>query len=360
MKKFFQTLVFLLFAMTANADFVIMLPSKYEGQKILVMAEDISSIASSKSRRDVIRKMDTLTVENNTLKVSSMMNVPACYSIGTDKELLERFYAAPDDKLVIDISTPEAYSASGSTLIEQTAVIKNRLRLFQAEATEAYRNGDKAEAKEIQESQDNYLSQYITTNASAPGAAYALLRLEEAKMLVKLAPALEGAAKECVIYPLVVKAVSQAEEQMARDERQASLEGALAPDFTLAGLDGKMRSLSDYRGKWVILDFWGSWCPWCIKGFPDLKELYGKYGRDKLEIIGIDCRESEDAWRRGVEKHQLPWVQLYNPKNGNATDLYGVSGYPTKVVVSPDGKVRKIDIGHNVDFVRDFESMVQH
>ena len=142
------------------------------------------------------------------------------------------------------------------------------------------------------------------------------------------------------------------EAQMREMERriEAMQSGDVdAPAFTLKDLDGKDVSLSDFKGKWVILDFWGSWCPWCIKGFPELKEAYNKYG-DELVIIGIDCRESEDDWKAGVAKYELPWVNLYNPENSQLTEEYNVPGYPTKVIIDPQGKIKNITIGHDPDF----------
>lgn len=123
----------------------------------------------------------------------------------------------------------------------------------------------------------------------------------------------------------------------------------MAPEFKLKDLEGKDVSLSDFRGKWVILDFWGSWCPWCIKGFPELKEAYQKYG-DRLEIIGIDCRESEEEWKAGVEKYELPWVNVYNPEHSKLTEEYSVPGYPTKVIISPEGYIKNITVGHDPAF----------
>ncbi|MDE6393778.1 MAG: TlpA family protein disulfide reductase, partial [Duncaniella sp.] len=67
----------------------------------------------------------------------------------------------------------------------------------------------------------------------------------------------------------------------AEEARQAEIAAGNvdAPDFTLPDLNGKEVSLSDFRGKWVVLDFWGSWCGWCVKGFPALKEAYTQYGK---------------------------------------------------------------------------------
>lgn len=122
-----------------------------------------------------------------------------------------------------------------------------------------------------------------------------------------------------------------------------------APSFTLNNIEGQPVSLSDFKGKWVILDFWGSWCPWCIKGFPELKEAYNKYGNE-LVIIGIDCKESVDDWKNGVAKYELPWVNVYNPKDSKLTEEYNVPGYPTKVIINPDGKINNITVGHDPTF----------
>ena len=146
-------------------------------------------------------------------------------------------------------------------------------------------------------------------------------------------------------------------EATATAEGVAPEEPVMAPNFTLKDLDGKDVSLSDFKGKWVILDFWGSWCPWCIKGFPELKEAYSTYG-DKLVILGIDCRESETDWRAGVEKYQLPWVNVYNPSESNLTSIYGIQGYPTKFIVNPEGLIVNETIGHDPEFFNVLSNLI--
>ena len=123
----------------------------------------------------------------------------------------------------------------------------------------------------------------------------------------------------------------------------------LAPDFTLNDLSGKPLTLSSLRGKYVILDFWGSWCGWCIKGFPQMKEYYQKYA-GKFEILGIDCNDPEAKWKAAVEKYELPWLHVYCPRDSNVLDLYEIQGFPTKIIVGPDGKIVKTIIGEDPAF----------
>lgn len=111
-----------------------------------------------------------------------------------------------------------------------------------------------------------------------------------------------------------------------------------APDFTLNDINGKSLTLSSLRGKYVILDFWGSWCPWCIKGFPMMKEYYAKY-EGKFEILGIDCGDTQHKWKNAVKEYELPWLHVYNPKSSSVLADYGIEGFPTKIIIDPEGEI---------------------
>jgi len=128
-----------------------------------------------------------------------------------------------------------------------------------------------------------------------------------------------------------------------------SADKVAAPDFTLKDINGKALSLSSLRGKYVVLDFWGSWCIWCIRGIPKMKEYYAKYN-GKFEILGIDCNDPEDKWRAAVKEHELPWLHVYNPKESKLLEQYAIEGFPTKVIVDPQGNIYKTVIGEDPAF----------
>lgn len=127
-------------------------------------------------------------------------------------------------------------------------------------------------------------------------------------------------------------------------------EGKRASDFTLKDINGNDFNLASLfgKGKYIVVDFWGSWCSWCIKGFPKMKEYYNKY-KDKLEIVGIACYDKEDKWKAAVAKNNVPWLHVFSP-DGITEVRYGVTGYPYKVLISPKGKVIKCFKGETDEF----------
>ena len=149
----------------------------------------------------------------------------------------------------------------------------------------------------------------------------------------------------CTQRPKSSESVVTEPEQTITDNADAGL----APDFELPDLQGNPLKLSSLRGKYVVIDFWGSWCIWCIRGFPHMKEAYAKY-KDKMEILGVDCNDTESKWKAAVEENKLPWLHVYCPMDAKVTDDYGITGFPTKIVIAPDGKIYKSIVGEDPAF----------
>lgn len=125
----------------------------------------------------------------------------------------------------------------------------------------------------------------------------------------------------------------------------ASAVGAAAPDFKKKDKEGNTVQLSDYKGKYLLLDFWGSWCGPCRASHPHLKELQAHYGPLGLEVINIAQENGANAreiWLKAVEEDQMTWTQILNNEEREAYDvvkLYGITAFPTKVLIDPDGKI---------------------
>ena len=132
--------------------------------------------------------------------------------------------------------------------------------------------------------------------------------------------------------------------------------GSLAPDFTLKNIQGDNFTLSSLQGKWVILDFWGTWCGWCIKGFPKLKEYYSKY-KTNMEVVAINCMDSDQRWKDGVKKYALPFINVKD--NNKVSAQYAVSGFPTKIIITPEGRIHKVVVGEGEDFYKEIDKIMR-
>ncbi|MBO7558196.1 MAG: TlpA family protein disulfide reductase [Bacteroidaceae bacterium] len=115
--------------------------------------------------------------------------------------------------------------------------------------------------------------------------------------------------------------------------------------------DGKEVSLSALRGKYVLLDFWGTWCQACMKELPDMKRFHKKH-REELVIISVDCHDEESAWKEIVEDYKLKWTQVRDSKENRLAEKYGVSVFPTKFLINPDGKILFRLNGENKQFFK--------
>ena len=132
--------------------------------------------------------------------------------------------------------------------------------------------------------------------------------------------------------------------------------GSLAPDFTLKNIQGDNFTLSSLQGRWVILDFWGTWCGWCIKGFPKLKEYYSKY-KTNMEVVAINCMDSDQRWKDGVKKYALPFINVKD--NNKVSAQYAVSGFPTKIIITPEGRIHKVFVGEGEDFYKEIDKIMR-
>jgi len=114
------------------------------------------------------------------------------------------------------------------------------------------------------------------------------------------------------------------------------------PATTLPRLESRGEvSLADYRGEWVLVNFWASWCDPCREEAPELETFQRAHGGDDFTVLGIDTQDLSDDGRRFVEEYGLSYPQLHDG-DGTAADDWGTTGVPENYLIGPDGKVRLV------------------
>jgi thiol-disulfide isomerase/thioredoxin len=117
--------------------------------------------------------------------------------------------------------------------------------------------------------------------------------------------------------------------------------GQEAPEITLSSLDGTPKSLSSLRGKYVLIDFWASWCGPCRKENPNVVRMYAKFKNKGFEIFGVSLDNAGDKWKEAVQKDNLTWVHVSDLLGwqSSAAQLYQVRGIPFTVLLDKEGKI---------------------
>ncbi len=366
MKKYLTIMAAVLaLASCSNEKGTVTVSVPTDGPKQLIVTHGlVSDMLNAKTQDDLNLVTDTLDVTSGktTLKIDERGD--ARYFIQVSQMEGIDLYTRPGETLKVNVVSydPLDYSVAGSQLmVDVTKLNKITTPLMK----EYYAMAEKGQPtmEEVQAFMQKYekaVVDFIKTNPKSPAVPYAMFDLE-GESLKNAYDSITPEAKKSILFPIIEKQMQkgneQAAEMKAMEEKREALNGSMAPGFTLKDLQGKDVSLSDFKGKWVVLDFWGSWCGWCIKGFPKLKEAYKEYA-GKLEVIGIDCNETEEEWREGVKKHELPWVNVYNPRETNLLDEYLISGFPTKVIVNPEGKIANITVGEDPSFFTTLSSLI--
>ena len=131
----------------------------------------------------------------------------------------------------------------------------------------------------------------------------------------------------------------QAEEDKIAKLSQLEI-GAVAPDFSFPTPKGDVLGLRDFRGRYLIIDFWASWCGPCLKLIPHLKEVYAKYNKLGVEVLSVSIDGKEKAWRKAMDTENMPWSQILAPESGKEImSLYQFAGIPHLILLDKEGRI---------------------
>ncbi len=118
--------------------------------------------------------------------------------------------------------------------------------------------------------------------------------------------------------------------------------GSTAPDLALPALNGNTLHLSDLRGRWVVLDFWASWCSDCRADIPAILRLYETYAPKGIAFVGVSFDDDAQAWKAAVEQYALPYPQvseLRRMRDSETAKTFGIRWIPSLYLLDPEGRI---------------------
>ena len=286
---------------------------------------------------------------------------PMCMYIGPKDRTVRpaTLYINPGENFEVTLTKGENPVVKGSAVQDMINEVLNR----QSNIIDKTKDVDDATRDSLYAEYNKVPENYARENLNSPITLWALSRCGY-EVIDELLPQIGENARKSMFGELEEALVKRVEKEKAVAEAQKlTAEGMPAPDFSLNHPDGSAFVMSSMRGMWVVLDFWGSWCSWCIKGMPEMKKSYEKYG-DKMEIVSIACGDSKEAWLAAIKKYDMNWTNVISADVVPGTDkkveqIYGITGYPTKIIVNPQGKIVKRFVGETPKFYEALEELLK-
>lgn len=283
-------------------------------------------------------KIDSTIVDNGMAVFRGSVSEPKMARVILGGANLGTFVLEPGE-IDFDTAKKEAtgtpLNARLNAISDSTAVIESAYQNLQRDST------FEARATELQNRYNAYMESIVKENSDNPIGLYYFLQLAYD------IPDLKTLDGELAKYPAFASCKRVKDLKNSFEAKEATSAGHKFRDFSVAHHEkgDSTVKLSDYvgRGKWILVDFWASWCGPCIRETKVIKEVLEAYGPKGLEVVGVAVWDEPENSLAAVAEHQLPWPQILNTGT-TATDLYGIMGIPCILLVDPEGNIVARDI----------------
>jgi len=301
--------------------------------------------------------VDSTNSKNGEFSLSGNVTSPEMLYLffGNDKDLSKVFVENSKISFTANIDSLANSTITGSKSHDAFFQYSNEFKVFENKSSDLYKQytnakkeGNEDLMKEIEtnydklyEEQIDFVKNYINTHKASFVTPYIISR--------ELIHSLDVNELDSVLNNLDKKLdspvyVIQLKERLTVLQKVSI--GKQAPDFSLNDTLGNSISLSSFKGKYVLIDFWAAWCRPCRAENPNNVKLYKKYKDKGFEILGVSFDDTRDAWVKAIKKDGLTWTQISDLKGWKceAGKLYGVMSIPHTVLLDKEGKIIAKDL----------------
>ena len=298
------------------------------------------------------KTVDSTTVMNGKFEFKGVAEKPLLARIETNNRQ-QRPVSLILEKGDINVTLGEQVELGGTQSNDSLQVFYGfvaRQQQKQADLVSRYRNAEADKtltpemAQEIMASYDSiswinrrFDSVFVANNTNNLAGLFILSNSLPEMSMEEVEGFLANATPEFKDSPLMQKV----DNYIAAQRRSAI--GAEYTNLTMQSLDGQTISLSDFVGKdkYVLVDFWASWCGPCRREMPNLVEAYKKYADKGFEIVGVSFDDNKEAWAKGVEELGITWPQMSDLKGWKclAGEVYGIRSIPSTLLIDKEGKI---------------------
>jgi peroxiredoxin len=358
MKKFAWILLFPFVTVAQNvkkAKPAVIAPSKNKG---LVITGNLAGIADTATislitaddKAKVLAKAKPVKGKFSLTAVLPMANI-YLLSVSTPQAVIPLFVAG-NEKLSVEgaLNNPASIMYKGSAtqndFINYTTAMQPLMQqsneLNQYAAAKGVTDSLKTEFEKVRTQIINNANQFINQKPASLVSAFVLLIIQRftpsAEYMVQQYNKLAEPVRQSFYGKLVGNAVAGASQQQGADNIAV---GSMAADFSQTDTSGAIVNLSSFKGKYVLVDFWASWCRPCRQENPNVVNNFNRFKDKNFTVLGVSLDRAKEPWLQAIKDDSLSWTHVSDLKfwSNAVAQQYGISSIPQNLLIGPDGKI---------------------